>query len=141
AFQISKEGILGSLSGNVCLQQLVFQVFEEGSLVWEQRDIDPVLRVSEDHPVGFPYSVAPHPLPPLDSLPVNGDVGDLTVISVFFQVHQAALNEKLNRANGLLDPGGHLARTHFDVDQEVIKKFLAVSKGLTIQNVRVADEK
>src|SRR5262249_49564715 len=94
--EVIAERGFGILRRHLALQQLRFQLPEEGALVVAQLRLDPVLRVEEDLAIGLPDPVGLHPAPAV--------AVDRARVDQLFEAHVAALNEELDRGYRLLDP-------------------------------------
>jgi hypothetical protein len=92
---VDERGLRGR-GRRLALQQLGLQLLEERRLVVAQLGHGEALGVEEDTPVRLPHAVELHPPPLLGRR--------LRQIHFRLQVHQAALDEELDRAVRLLDP-------------------------------------
>ncbi|PRQ09542.1 hypothetical protein ENSA7_07320 [Enhygromyxa salina] len=112
--EISAQRLLHARWIEHTLHERGLELRELGCLVAAQLGLDPVLGVQEHLAVGLPDPVVLHPTPALDRLGIKGHLHDV-------QVQQHAVNEDLHRRDRLLDPRGHHAGAHLDVDQQVLE--------------------
>ena len=118
--EIALEDLFSTLAIQLILQQLPFELLEELGFIVAQFRLDPVLRIEKHFSVGFPHPVVLHPLPALHV--------DQIGCNVLFQIHQAALDEQLRRADGVQDARAGFARAHLDIDQVAVVQVACITQ-------------